>query len=44
MHGWLYRRAVAVKEFGERHNIRLFIVFGLLVRDSIVFPRKTKTL
>jgi hypothetical protein len=33
MAGFLYRRAAALKEFGERHNIPVLIRLGLALRD-----------
>jgi hypothetical protein len=34
MAGWLYRRAAAIREFGERVKIRALVIFGLWVRDK----------
>lgn len=36
MWGWLYRRAVDVKEFGERVKIRAIVVLGLWARDEVL--------
>jgi hypothetical protein len=36
MNGWLYRRAVAIKEAGERVRIRTLIVFGLWLREKVL--------
>jgi hypothetical protein len=35
MGGWLYRRAVDIKELGERAKIRFLIVVGLRMRDAV---------
>jgi hypothetical protein len=40
MNGWLYRRAVAIKNFGERVGFHPLIVFGLWLRE-IVLSRLT---
>jgi hypothetical protein len=34
MFGFIYRRAVALKDFGERHGISVFIRIGLAVREK----------
>jgi hypothetical protein len=36
MSGFIYRRAVALKEFGERHNLAVFIRLGLWIRERVV--------
>ena len=41
---WLYRRAVDIKEFGERVKIRVIITFGLWARDKILRRVKNKAL
>jgi hypothetical protein len=35
MRGWIYRRAVALKDFGERHNIGFCIRLGLALRGWV---------
>jgi hypothetical protein len=41
MCGFIYRRAVAIKDFGERHNIPWLIGLGLAVRDWVSkFPAR----
>jgi hypothetical protein len=35
MAGWIYRRAVAIKELGERARCRPLIVIGLWLRDKV---------
>jgi hypothetical protein len=32
---WLYRRAVNLKELGERAHCRLLVVLGLWLRDKV---------
>lgn len=44
MWGWLYRRAVDVKEFGERVKWRAIAVFGSWARDKILRHVKNKAL
>lgn len=48
MVGFIYRRAVALKEYGERHNMPRLIRLGLAVRGWITrFPvgkNSTKTI
>jgi hypothetical protein len=36
MRGWIFRRAVALREFGERNNISLCIRCGVALREWIV--------
>ena len=36
MQGFCYRRAVAIKEFGERKKIRTLVIIGLWLRDKIL--------
>ena len=36
MRGWIYRRAVGLKEFGERHRLDLIIKVGLALREWII--------
>jgi len=36
MRGWIYRRAVGLKEFGERHRIDFIIRAGLALREWII--------
>jgi hypothetical protein len=36
MTGWLYRRAAAIRELGERRKIRALVIFGLWLRDKAV--------
>jgi hypothetical protein len=39
MAGFMYRTAVAVKDFGERHNMAWIIRLGLWIRDrAIEYP------
>ena len=39
MFGFMYRRAVALKEFGERHNLPWLIRLGLAIKDRVMeFP------
>jgi hypothetical protein len=39
MIGFLYRVAVGLKEFGERHNMSRLIRLGLWLRDQLMwFP------
>jgi len=33
MAGFVYRRGIAIKDFGERHRIDFLIRWGLLLRD-----------
>ncbi len=33
--GFLYRRAISIKEFGERHRIDFLIRLGLRLRDCL---------
>jgi hypothetical protein len=33
MQGWLYRRAVSIKDFGERRHWPTLISFGLWLRE-----------
>jgi hypothetical protein len=35
MIGFIYRRAVAIKEFGERYNLSRLIRLGLWMRDWV---------
>jgi hypothetical protein len=35
MWGWLYRRAVALKEFGERVRCRPLYLLGLWAREKV---------
>jgi hypothetical protein len=35
MTGFVYRRAVALKEFGERHNLSWCIRLGLALRNWV---------
>ena len=43
MWGWVYRRAVALKEFGERVKIYALVRLGLWLRDKAALI-KHKTL
>jgi hypothetical protein len=36
MKGWIYRRAVGLKDFGERHNLPGLIRLGLVIRDWVI--------
>jgi hypothetical protein len=39
MIGFIYRGAVVLKEFGERHNLPRLIRLGLAIRDWVMkFP------
>ena len=41
MTGFIYRRAIDLKNFGERHNVGLFIRLGLSLRDWVMkYPIK----
>jgi len=33
--GFLYRRAIGMKDFGERHGLSFLIRWGLALRDSL---------
>jgi hypothetical protein len=35
MNGWIYRRAIALKDFGERHNLPCIIRLGLALKDWV---------
>ena len=35
MAGFIYRRAVAIREFGERHNLPCVIRLGLALRELV---------
>jgi hypothetical protein len=41
MAGWLYRRAVAIVEFGERRRNAAIIRFGLRLRDLVMRLKNT---
>ena len=36
MAGFLYRRAVAIREFGERHNLPCLVRLGLWMREGVI--------
>jgi hypothetical protein len=36
MAGFMYRTAVAVKDFGERHNMAWIIRLGLAIRELVI--------
>lgn len=36
MAGFMYRTAIAVKDFGERHNIAWIIRLGLAIREWVI--------
>jgi hypothetical protein len=36
MKGWIYRRAVGLKDFGERHKMRRLVALGLAIRDWVL--------
>jgi hypothetical protein len=36
MSGFIYRRTVAIKEFGERHNLSRLIRLGLWMRERVM--------
>jgi hypothetical protein len=39
MYGFIYRRAAALKDFGERNRIAVFIRLGLAIRGLVLrFP------
>ena len=35
MAGFIYRTAVAIKDFGERHNLPCLIRLGLAIRERV---------
>jgi hypothetical protein len=35
MRGWIYRRAVKLKELGENFNIGFLVRWGLVLRDMV---------
>jgi hypothetical protein len=39
MAGFIYRRAVDLKEFGERHNLPCLIRLGLALKDWVRYTR-----
>jgi hypothetical protein len=36
MAGFIYRRAVAIREFGERHNLPWLVRLGLWIRERVI--------
>lgn len=42
MYGWLYRRAVALKDVGEKVHCRTLIIVGLRLKDFVLAYMKTK--
>jgi hypothetical protein len=36
MAGFIYRRAVALKEFGERHKLPCLVRLGLWMREQVM--------
>lgn len=42
MYGWLYRKALALKEVGERVHCRTLIIVGLRLKDFVLAYMKTK--
>ena len=42
MYGWLYRRALALKDVGEKVRCRTLIIIGLRLKDFVLAYMKTK--